>query len=134
MIQLENYDMGYILTTATSDFTISPRTGQLYTRIELDYETQSVYDFEVIATLPDKILRTNVRVRLINLNDNIPVFDRYFVMLETKWLPNNQIGEIERYKFSKFDKFLLLCLFYKPLKQHQCPRVTLIICQQLIMA
>ena len=86
--------MGFILTTETSDFTVSPRTGQLYTRIDLDYETKSVYDFEVIATLPDKILRTNVRVRLINLNDNIPIFQRYFDMIETKWQPNKHIGTV----------------------------------------
>lgn len=86
--------MGYILSTVTSDFTISPRTGQIYTRIDLDYETQSVYDFEVIATLPNKILRTNVRVRLVNVNDNIPIFERYFDMIETKWLPNMHVGKV----------------------------------------
>lgn len=37
-ITLDNFDQGYMLNVKGDDFTISPRTGQLYSRIGLDYE------------------------------------------------------------------------------------------------
>ena len=46
------------------------------------------YKFEVMATLADKVLRTNVVVRITNLNDNVPVFENYFEMVKMKWSPN----------------------------------------------
>ena len=87
-ITLDNFDQGFILSVRNDDFAISPRTGQIYTRTELDYETKKEYKFEVMATLIDKVLRTNVIVRINNLNDNVPVFEKYFEMVKLKWSPN----------------------------------------------
>ena len=44
-ITLDNFDQGYMLNVKGDDFTISPRTGQLYTRIELDFERHGQNQF-----------------------------------------------------------------------------------------
>lgn len=49
---------------------------------------RNLYEFEVQALLKEKVLRTKVRITVNDVNDNIPVFKRYFELIKQNWSPN----------------------------------------------
>jgi len=67
LISNDNQDLFYI------DFL----TGQLHTKALLDYETQSIYRFHVIAKDNDDLHsdRALITIELIDINDNPPIID-----------------------------------------------------------
>lgn len=58
-------------------FAVDAYTGWITTLVRLDRETQPEYDFQIVATdngSPKHFARTKVRVRLLDYNDNPPIF------------------------------------------------------------
>ena len=68
--------------TASEDFSVTPSTGEIQTRINLDFELKQSYNFTVEAYLripnenpPVSLFNTTiVNVNIIDENDNTPVF------------------------------------------------------------
>ncbi|XP_053728138.1 protocadherin-16-like [Synchiropus splendidus] len=66
-------------------FTISPVTGVITTTQSLDRELQEFYTVTVYAKdggLPPNYSKTTVRIRVLDQNDNPPVFGRLFYTIE----------------------------------------------------
>ena len=60
-------------------FGIFSDSGALYTKVELDHETESRYELEVVAVdngIPPKSSTAQVVVSIIDANDNIPTFQQ----------------------------------------------------------
>ena len=58
-------------------FSIDSFTGQLYTKVLLDYETHSIYHLHIIAKDNDNLHSDNVSltIELIDINDNPPIIN-----------------------------------------------------------
>jgi hypothetical protein len=65
-------------------FKINPTDGRISTAMELDYETQSVYRLKVRATLIPFFEDADVVVSLIDINDNRPVLENFFMSINVK--------------------------------------------------
>lgn len=65
-------------------FKIDPTTGTISTAMELDYETQSVYRLKVRASLTHYLEDVAVVIKLIDINDNRPVLENFFMSINVK--------------------------------------------------
>ena len=63
--------------------------------IEVLAKRCSLYEFEVHALLKEKVLRTKVRIKVNDVNDNIPVFKRYFELIKQNWSSNTALLAVD---------------------------------------
>ncbi|XP_025106932.1 cadherin EGF LAG seven-pass G-type receptor 2-like isoform X2 [Pomacea canaliculata] len=77
----QNKELTYRILSSDSNVTlplaIDSQTGLIRTRAQIDRETQSVYNFQVIATdngTPKLSASTSVTISVQDVNDNAPVF------------------------------------------------------------
>ncbi|XP_006867992.1 PREDICTED: protocadherin-23-like [Chrysochloris asiatica] len=81
-------------------FGISPFTGWIYLRRQLDYESAQIYHFRVFAWISDDRLLQNVStsviVHVLDENDNSPTFlqDVLFLKVTESPIPQGVIGKI----------------------------------------
>ena len=70
--------ISYHITGGSDTFFVSSQSGELFLKSLVDYEAESVYLLDIIATLRDfpsvPIATTRVRLTLQDINDNDPVF------------------------------------------------------------
>ena len=70
--------ISYRITGSSSTFFLNSQNGELFLKTLVDYEAESVYLFDIIATLPDfpsvPVATTRIRITLQDINDNDPVF------------------------------------------------------------
>ncbi|XP_053612955.1 protein dachsous isoform X2 [Plodia interpunctella] len=70
-----NAMINYTLGDATRQFGVKPNTGDLCIAEPLDYETNKVYEFPVVATDRGGLSTTAVvKIQLLDINDNVPTF------------------------------------------------------------
>ncbi|XP_049761329.1 protocadherin-23 isoform X1 [Elephas maximus indicus] len=76
---------------ASAVFGVSPYTGWIYTRRQLDYESKQTYNFRVFAWIPEDRLSqnasTSVIVHVLDENDNSPTFLHDVLFLKVKESP-----------------------------------------------
>ncbi|XP_074651637.1 protein dachsous-like [Tubulanus polymorphus] len=75
----QNALIGYKIETKTDLFTINANTGLISTSVRLDREVDSTYVLHVSAAdhgSPPKSTTVDVRINVIDENDNVPVFQR----------------------------------------------------------
>ncbi|KAM9678558.1 LOW QUALITY PROTEIN: protocadherin-23 [Trichechus inunguis] len=110
ILQIQAYSLGpqhtsqlmYLLepSVASAVFGVSPYTGWIYLRQQLNYESTQTYNFRVFAWIPeDRLLQnvsTSVIVRVLDENDNSPNFLHDVLFLKVKDSPVHQgvIGKI----------------------------------------
>ncbi|XP_042637344.1 protocadherin-23 [Orycteropus afer afer] len=111
ILQIQAYPLGPQHTTSqpmyslepsidSALFGISPYTGWIYLRRQLDYESTKTYRFRVFAWIPeDRLLQnvsTSVIVQVLDENDNSPTFlhDVLFLKVKESPLPQGVIGKI----------------------------------------
>lgn len=82
-------------------FRVHPRTGWLYLSQNLDYETESMYRFRVLATareasLANATCSATVIVLVLDINDNAPVFssDVYYFTVSEGPSPQGLVGTV----------------------------------------
>ncbi|XP_058130982.1 protocadherin-23 [Dasypus novemcinctus] len=84
----------------TAVFGISPYTGWIYLRRQLDYESIQTYHFRAFAWISEDRLLQNVStlviVHVLDENDNSPTFlhDAFFLKVEESSVPQGAIGKI----------------------------------------
>ncbi|KAM9857018.1 protocadherin-23 [Aulostomus maculatus] len=83
-------------------FRIHPRTGWLYLSDNLDYETESLFRFQVLATVSEATLAkttatATVMVLVLDVNDNAPVFsaDVYYFTVSEGLSPQGVVGKVK---------------------------------------
>ena len=81
-------------------FAIFPDSGELYTRHRLDYELQTEYILEVIASdngSPPQNATAIVKVMIADDNDNVPQYtqESYHFSLPENMAPNTAVGIVE---------------------------------------
>ncbi len=77
--QRDSDQLRYSVIGASSAVAVDPRTGQLRTQRALDREEREEYSFSVSVSdqgSPPHTATVNVRVTVLDVNDNSPVFDR----------------------------------------------------------
>uniref|UniRef100_A0A672Y6W7 Protocadherin-16 n=1 Tax=Sphaeramia orbicularis TaxID=375764 RepID=A0A672Y6W7_9TELE len=82
-------------------FRVHPKTGWLYLSHSLDYETESMFRFRVLATVSDNTLAhttatATVTVLVLDINDNAPVFssDVYHFTVSEGTSPQGLVGTV----------------------------------------
>ena len=95
------------------DFRIDTFTGQIFTNSELDFERQTLYSLEVIASdggNPNRVAVETVEIQIRDINDNTPVWERdmYFVnVIENATLGSFviqvQASDIDQVDFSEIN-------------------------------
>ncbi|KAG7237073.1 hypothetical protein INR49_032818 [Caranx melampygus] len=82
-------------------FRVHPKTGWLYLSQNLDYETESMYRFRVLATVREASLANTtcsatVIVLVLDVNDNAPVFssDVYYFTVSEGSSPQGLVGTV----------------------------------------
>lgn len=83
-------------------FRIHPKTGWLYLSHSLDYETESMYRFRVLATAMEASLANvtavaTVTVLVLDINDNAPVFSSevYYFTVSEGSSPQGLVGTVK---------------------------------------
>uniref|UniRef100_A0A3Q1HYB0 Protocadherin-16 n=1 Tax=Anabas testudineus TaxID=64144 RepID=A0A3Q1HYB0_ANATE len=83
-------------------FRVHPKTGWLYLSHSLDYETESVYRFRVLATASEASLTNTtatatVIVLVLDINDNAPVFSSevYYFTVSEGSSPQGLVGTVK---------------------------------------
>ncbi|XP_034544310.1 protocadherin-23 [Notolabrus celidotus] len=83
-------------------FRVHPKTGWLYLSEGLDYETESVFRFRVLATskeasLANMTATATVTVLVLDVNDNAPVFSRevYYFTVSEGASPRGLVGTVK---------------------------------------
>lgn len=83
-------------------FRVHPKTGWLYLSHNLDYETESVYRFRVLATASEASLTNTtatatVIVLVLDINDNAPVFSSevYYFTVSEGSSPQGLVGTVK---------------------------------------
>ncbi|XP_020495326.2 protocadherin-23 [Labrus bergylta] len=83
-------------------FRVHPKTGWLYLSESLDYETESVFRFRVLATsreasLANMTATATVTVLVLDVNDNAPVFSRevYYFTVSEGASPQGLVGTVK---------------------------------------
>jgi hypothetical protein len=67
----------YSIQPSSNDFTINSATGQIASMQSFNYEFRTQYNFTVVATDGGGLVGiTTVTVNILDLQDNIPLFDR----------------------------------------------------------
>ncbi len=77
--QRDNTQLRYTLVGSSSAFRLNSRNGELKTKQSLDREKKEEYSFSVRVTddgSPPRTATVNVKVTLLDVNDEAPVFDR----------------------------------------------------------
>lgn len=82
-------------------FRVHPKTGWLYLSHNLDYETESMFRFRVLATVSDNTLvhttaTATVTVLVLDINDNAPVFSSavYHFTVSEGTSPQGLVGTV----------------------------------------
>lgn len=82
-------------------FSIDPRSGRIQTTSKrLDYEVRSEYIFKVRATASPYFGEATVNVTLVDVNDNSPVLDDFFMLINVR---EGHMPARPRYKIPAFD-------------------------------
>lgn len=83
-------------------FRIHPKTGWLYLSYNLDYETESMFRFRVLATAREASLANitataTVTVLVLDINDNAPVFSNevYYFTVSEGSSPQDLVGTVK---------------------------------------
>lgn len=83
-------------------FRIHPKTGWLYLSHNLDYETESRYHFQVLATAKETSLanttaKATVIVLVLDVNDNAPMFSSevYYFTVSEGSSPQDLVGTVK---------------------------------------
>ncbi|XP_040001752.1 protocadherin-23 [Xiphias gladius] len=83
-------------------FRVHPKTGWLYLSHNLDYETESMYRFRVLATAREAspantTVTATVIVLVLDINDNAPVFgsDVYYFTVSEGSSPQGLVGTVK---------------------------------------
>ncbi|XP_070846605.1 protocadherin-23 [Chaetodon trifascialis] len=83
-------------------FRVHPKTGWLYLSQNLDYETESMFRFRVLATAREASLANvtaaaTVTVLVLDINDNAPVFSRevYYFTVSEGPSPQGLVGTVK---------------------------------------
>uniref|UniRef100_UPI0037E8A37A protocadherin-23 n=1 Tax=Semicossyphus pulcher TaxID=241346 RepID=UPI0037E8A37A len=83
-------------------FRVHPKTGWLYLSESLDYETESVFRFRVVATsreasLVNMTATATVTVLVLDVNDNAPLFSRevYYFTVSEGASPRGLVGTVK---------------------------------------
>lgn len=83
-------------------FRVHPKTGWLYLSHNLDYETESMYRFRVLATASEASLANitataTVIVLVLDINDNAPVFSSevYYFTVSEGSSPQGLVGTVK---------------------------------------
>ncbi|XP_078800590.1 protocadherin-23-like isoform X2 [Oryzias latipes] len=101
-----NTDLTYSLETEPgfppAPFRVHPKTGWLYLSNSLDFEAESRFRFQVLATSTDASLENTtatatVIVHVLDINDNAPVFGRevYYFTVSEGSSPQGLVGTVE---------------------------------------
>lgn len=75
-----------------SIFDVDQVTGQLFSKVTVDFESQSIYHFSIIARDDDDLHSTavNVTVQVIDINDHSPIVETpASVYISSEFLQNN---------------------------------------------
>ncbi|XP_040892286.1 protocadherin-23 [Toxotes jaculatrix] len=83
-------------------FRVHPKTGWLYLSHNLDYETESMYRFRVLATareasLANTTVTATVIVLVLDINDNVPAFSSevYYFTVSEGSSPQGLVGTVK---------------------------------------
>ena len=68
-------------------------TGNIFINEALDYESNKEYVFSILATDGDRIGEADLIINVVNLNDNLPIFEK----------------EVQQVEVNNFMQFLSLC-------------------------
>lgn len=78
-------------------FRVHPNTGWLYLSQSLDYETESMFRFRVLASLGNMTAIATVTVLVLDINDNPPVFSSevYYFTVSEGPSPQGLVGTVK---------------------------------------
>ncbi|XP_071495031.1 protocadherin Fat 1-like [Diadema antillarum] len=81
-----NMGVFYVITDPSVPFSVGPHTGTLSVAVDLDRETKADYSFRVVArnAKQQTIVETDVLIHLSDANDNNPVFDEDFYVVNVE--------------------------------------------------
>ncbi|KAF7223485.1 protocadherin-23 isoform X2 [Nothobranchius furzeri] len=105
-VHTSNSGLTYSLQSETgfplAPFRIHPKTGWLYLSCNLDYETDSKYQFQVLSTSREASNLTataSVTVLVLDVNDNAPVFSRemYYFTVSEGSSPQGLVGTVKAF-------------------------------------
>ncbi|XP_078343214.1 cadherin EGF LAG seven-pass G-type receptor 1-like [Oculina patagonica] len=86
------------------------RDGLIQTRRKLDYETQSEYILKVRATSSPYFVETIVNITLIDVNDNKPVLQNFFMVINVK---DDNFPKQPKFKIPAYDPDVSDSLLYQ---------------------
>ena len=93
-----NAQITYSLVGGEGLFFVNPTSGVVVSTVSLDRELQSVYELEVVATdngSPSRSSTVSLTVRVLDENDNAPVFDSTGLSFAvSEELTNDNIGTV----------------------------------------